>query len=390
MIARTALLCCLVGPFAGCDVLFGVEPGGRTGPDAAVGPVVDAGLLCLGDPSQLLVGLCVPAPTRALALSGELDTDDDAACDHVVPATPTDLCVRTGTAVQVSSLLSARGHRPLVLMATRTIEVTMDGVLDVSARGDNEPAAGGDGLGCLDTGTTGSNGGPGGGGGAGGSLAAAGGDGGIGGGDSILGGVSAPTVALSLRGGCSGGSGGSPGGVTPAAGGRPGGVVYLLAGEAIEVAGRIDASGGGGAGGVGAVPGGSGGGGGGSGGLIALAAPLIEVSSLARVVANGGGGGGGGGYSPGGTTTPTPGGSGSEADPIVADPPFVAAGGPPGGGEGEGGAGGAGAAAGSPAQSGEGNGVTGGGGGGGGSVGYIRFYGLNVVLGSASSVSPEP
>jgi hypothetical protein len=103
-----------------------------------------------------------------------------------------------------------------------------------------------------------------------------------------------------LRGGCSGGKGGSSFGQTGliavgGAGGSGGGALQLSVRDRLIVRGAIIAAGTGGGGGRSSsdprLPGAGGGGGGGSGGAILLEARLLELDVAAVVCANGGSGG---------------------------------------------------------------------------------------------------
>ncbi len=178
-----------------------------------------------------------------------------------------------------------------------------------------------------------------------------------------------------LRGGCSGGRGGTgtaPGGL----GGGGGGAVQISAGGNLVIAGRISALGGGGRGGASRT----GGGGGGSGGAILLEGDSITYAVTARLSANGGGGGEGG--DDGGN-------SGNPGDDATS--PTVSAmggmnGANSGGNGGNGGRAGLGPTAGFAGTSGDG-----GGGGGGGAVGRITVNAhtsCTLTVGSLSSPAP--
>ncbi len=238
---------------------------------------------------------CYPnglAPTGSDTPTGTLDTGNPASCTRVVAQSGgPELCLRSAGTITIASYVRARGPRPLVLLATDTIEITSDGILDASSF-DGELGPGGNTGDCANAGTGGANtsnaaiAGAGGGGGAGfGTAGAVGGDG-----KNVGGGPAGATAALTMiRGGCRGGRGGTSSAGAGGNGGNGGGAVYLIAGAAITVAGEIRANGDAGEGG----PNKAGGGGGGAGGLIAFDAPALTITGM--VFANGGGGGEGGG-----------------------------------------------------------------------------------------------
>jgi hypothetical protein len=223
----------------------------------------------------------------------------DSGCTQVVTQNGgPELCVIAGVNVHIDGTLDATGSRPLVLVATSTLEVS--GKIDVASyrllSGSTvigEHVGAGEASGALcGAPTAGGNDGIGGaGGGAGGTFGGRGGAGAAGrNGAGGTAGASAPVGAAPtfVRGGC----GGTSGGDTSRPGGGPGhggGAVYLIAGSQIMASGVITASGQGGYGG----DVGSGGGGGGGGGLIGLDAPTITGN--ATIFANGGAGGEGGG-----------------------------------------------------------------------------------------------
>jgi len=302
-----------------------------------------------------LVHVCFDSePTGALAIAQNIDTGAFGCSTHVISG-GTGMCVIAGATITLASgtQVLATGPTtsvPLVLVATDSLMI--DGTLDASAHHNSSTTpAGGNYAGCQ----AGTNPGSGsyGGGGQGGSFRAKGGDGGNGG--STSGGMAGAPLATptALHGGCSGRSGGNQGGP----GGKGGGAMYLIAGTAIAITGRVDASGAGGSG-----EGDSnycGGGAGGTGGMIGLDAPSVMITGA--VCAVGGGGAAGttgnsganGGDAGGGSTACTPGvGATAEA------------------GAGNGGNGGGVAAATSGMSS-----SNGGGGGGGGSSGFIAIYG---------------
>jgi hypothetical protein len=302
------------------------------------------GGLCFGG----FVRVCLAsAPTATLAITADTRLDTDAAGLCVASDHP-ELCVVAGAIVSVSGTLRATGARPLVVLSASQLMVS--GVVDVaSRRSDNTIGAGADSGDCTSPPPDMSSGGPGG---------SFGGSGGAGAG-SGTGGVPGPVAGAvtGARGGCPGTAGGDASG-TGGAGGHGGGAVVLIA-TAIDIQGKINASGAGGGGGAM----GGGGGGGGSGGLIVLDASSLAIATAASVFANGGGGG-----ATGAINTGNPG-----QDPTTATTP--AAGGA--GISGSGGAGSAGAkldgVAGQPFS-----------GGGGGGAGVIRLFGGGAVTGAVS------
>lgn len=332
------------------------------GPDAY--EPIDAGPGCYG--GGFFAPICpLVVPNAQLSLGGNTLSTDGNLCTEVVPRSGIDLCVVIGQTISVAQTTRFTGSRPIVLLATTTIDVT--GRVDVSSTRSMSPgAAANRDCEAPGTGSSSSNmvSGGGGGGGGGGSYGTPGGAGGSGAnGLDGQGGVAAETRTATPLGGCPGGGGGNAfngaGGAFPADGG---GAVILIAGERISVLGGIDAFG---SGGYGATAAFAGGGGGGSGGLIVLDAPLLNGNG--RLLAVGGGGGAGGNGVAGGP-------GGSEIN--VGSPNTSAAGGTAGSGGGSGGNGsldGSGIAGMTPASF--------GGGGGGGGGGYIRIYGQNQLSG---------
>jgi hypothetical protein len=287
------------------------------GPDA---PLVDAGP-CFGGG---LATICLSAlPTGNYDVLGMTSVSTDSDCTQVVSQPGgSELCVISGIDIHINDALDATGSRPLVLVATHTLEV--NGVIDVSSyRVVNGGSVTAEHIGageapsalCSGAGKGGDDGSAGAGGGAGGSFGGTGGMGatgrnGIGGGP----GVPASAVIPSfVRGGCAGTAGGNNSGNGRGRGAHGGGAVYLIANVSITISGTVQAGGEGGFGGdVGA-----GGGGGGAGGLIGFDAPAVTVTGI--VYANGGGGGEGGGANQAGfdgtssvsATTAEPGGTGN-------------------------------------------------------------------------------
>lgn len=367
---------------AGCSFQPGVLPPSDGGEDA---PAVDAKVVepdafdprCFG---KSPFTICIdPLPTEPVTLPQGVNTSStgDPSCESiggvVRTVTGVEACVIAGTTITAAgSIVGTYGERPLVLVATDSIEVTTSN-FDITSR-TRPPASDGPNANapqCSDATTQhgeSSNGG--GGGGAGGSFGSRGSNGGMG---SSSGGVAAQpeTTFDVLRGGCPGGAGGRGAGPSAAQGGSGGGAIYLVARNKISISGTINASGAGGHGGIGAR---GGGGGGGSGGMIVLHAATLDIAPTARIFANGGGGGGGAGNS---TNN-----GGRGADALEVDEP--AAGGSPG--DIQGAEGGTGAyrniAAGGVQPAAQG------GGGGGGGVGVIRVLSGQSI--PAANVSPTP
>jgi hypothetical protein len=290
--------------------------------------------------------------------------DTTAGCDELLML-GRELCLVMGTDVTVAQHVSVTGTRPLVLLATNTLLIDTNGVVDASGG----MATGGPGadLACDGTGTPGMGANTGGGG-AGGSFGTRGANGGTGGGGATGGTAAMPIAPPSvLQGGCSG----TDGGGSPATHGRRGfggGGVYLVAGTSLTIFGAVNASGAGGLKGT-ATKGG--GGGGGAGGMVVLYAPAISVTNATRIFANGGGGGGGASGNADGLDGATP------NEPLS---PALGGGGGGAGGAGSGGAGGFLSTAPQPGStSGEGCG------GGGGGVGMIYLLGGDI---SSAKVSP--
>ena len=357
---------------AGCDRVFGLESP----------PPPDADTSCYGRYGEAGAGLlsvCLEEGTLTSALPlGSIATgngDDCGDCTQIVTqadAVKTEVCVIAATTIDVTTSIDVTGRRPLALVATDTLTITSTGGLRARAL---VPGSGSIAY-CLGDGTNGTSSATSGGGGAGGSFRARGGGGGAG--TTTTGGGPLPPDGLGfVRVGCYGGRGGDGDGAGGAigVGGGAGGALYLIAGSAITVAGRLDVSGGGGLGG--GVNGG--GGGGGSGGLVGLDAPRIVLAPSAAIAANGGGGGGGGGT--------TGGRNGREADLIGGTFPFEALGGEPGSMAtsyaGKGGH--------AAYHDGEnaGSAVTGGGSGGGGGVGYVVLYAPSIEDDGAR-ITPAP
>jgi hypothetical protein len=253
----------------------------------------------------------------------------------------------------IADYIDVDGDKPLVIVATRTIE--LGGRINVSA--DAEVPGPGGGASAMGPGS-GAAGMPGGtvgdGGGGGGSYGTSGGRGGnpMGGAAGAV--YGAPT---SLQGGSGGGVPSLPGACTVRAG-AGGGAVQLTAFESVTITGRINAGGSGGAGGETCGTDGAGGGGGGSGGMIFLESPMLLGNG---VLGSLGGGGGEAGSSAGVYVGVAGGDAGTETAGV-------------GGASGNsGGDGGLGAMDASPGAQGVDVGVDGNGGGGGGGGGRIYY-----------------
>lgn len=295
------------------------------------------------------------APMGSYVPSGpvRINTDTATSCAQLKPGSP-NVCVIAATTIQISTLLTAVGSRPLVLLATGSIELA--GQIDVAShRAMTEIIGAGADPMCMPGAVpTTTDGGPGG------SFSGSGGRGG----GAVASGP--PVLPTMMRGGCRGAAGGGPG---PGPGGHGGGAIFLIAGTSILVNGLINASGEGGGPGVSSS---GGGGGGGAGGMIGFDAPMITLDS-GLVIANGGGGG------EGGTVGPSMAGS----DPNVMTPLQPALGGR---GSIDGGRGGNGSA-GLQRNGGDGQTAFDASGGGGGGAGVILMYGNRTV---AATLSPPP
>jgi hypothetical protein len=232
-------------------------------------------------------------PTMPLMWTSNVDLDTDAStmC-NTRNNQAAKYCVVTGTTITLASGVTLRAHglKPLVLLATSTFD--LQGTFDVSSKQSGTPAGTGAGaaLAAACPSTTAPMGNSGG---FGGSFGGKGGSS-----TSVDGAMGTASVALTvfptdLRGGCPGGNGNSTtAGITPA-GGSGGGAVAIIA-DALQLNGKINASGASGKGGPGTNK--SGGGGGGAGGMIVLDAPSIVAGTSPNIwlFANGGGGGQGG------------------------------------------------------------------------------------------------
>jgi hypothetical protein len=391
--------CVAVGGGGGvCMAMGRTIDGGVDGAPVGMGP-------CLG--GKLLGSVCLAqAPAGPVSLGGGQPLNTAAVgaggCTEIHDQTGgPPLCIVAGTTIEIAASATLRAialvpmgstaasTNPLVLFATQAI--TISGTLDVSSHG-SETFGGTPGVGagartvvgCLAAGVDGPIGANsfGGGGAAGGSFGGAGAAGGNGGNNNNIGhgNPAAPLATNLLVGGCPGGHGGDgDGGGGGAPGGAGGGAVYLLAGDAITITGKIDASGSGGGGGGRGDNSSGAGGGGGAGGMIGLEATRIAVMTAAALFANGGGGGAGGGNV-----------GDNDAGKPGADPSAAATAAAGGTGTNGGGAGGAGAAGTTPpvaGAKGSGNGSESAGGGGGGGVGAIKVFAAQTPS-LAGQISP--
>jgi len=313
-----------------------------------------AGVTCFGSGFGKTCFASNSVPSTPATLTAQtINTDTSPLCSTLVQNNP-GWCVIAATDLTIAGTVNAIGGKPLVLVASGTLQV--DGTLDVASHRGGQTGAGsvGNDPQLCDPGTPPNNNG----GGAGGSFGAVGGKGGNNGGTA---GAIKPTNTL--RGGCAGQDGKSGMNGKKGAGG---GVTYLIAGTKIAVGGSINASG---AAGTAGVSGNAGGGGGGAGGMIGLDAPM--VTNGGAIFANGGGGAEGSGNN-------TAGNDGNESNLGVAAAATQSA-----SNGGDGGAGGATTAAGNG-----GDANTFGGGGGGGGAGAIKLFGATSITGGV--VSPPP
>ncbi|NRD57182.1 putative metal-binding motif-containing protein, partial [Corallococcus exiguus] len=190
------------------------------------------------------------------------------------------------------------------------------------------------------------------------------------------------STSTPLLGGCAGGAGGGTGNAAGGPGGAGGGAFQLSVARTLTVEKVLSVSGGGGLGGKASTSNGSaaGGGGGGSGGRIVLEGFQVNLTSNARITANGGGGGEGAAASDG-----SDGASGREDSNSSAN----------GGADGTplGGDGGKGGTSSAP-TSGDNGGtlvlVNGAGGGGGGAAGSIHLRSVRSCVLNDAVLSPAP
>lgn len=309
-------------------------------------------------------------PSGSKDLSGPIDTSvGSPECAGLVAPGRTDVCVVAGQALNVQSgnVVSGSGARPLVLVATDTIRLFPDAVLEVSSRrGGPTGAAANSSLCATDGVAPGTRGG-----GYGGSFGARGGNGG-GGANGGAGGTSPSTSdSTTLRGGCAGGSGASGG----SGGGDGGGAVQLVAATIqLDAGSLINASG---AGAFGAASTSKGAGGGGSGGMVVLEATTVIGAGV--ILSRGGGGGEGSDGSAGA--------DGADPDPLALSTAASGGSGSSNGG-GNGGNGSQASAGGDGLDGTFTSGNPGGGGGGGGGAGVVRIIGASA--GFTGTASPPP
>ncbi|HEX3764759.1 MAG TPA: hypothetical protein VHW23_38955 [Kofleriaceae bacterium] len=276
----------LAGDLSGQCVGGGTPPSDG-GVDVGIDtPPPDAPLFCYGTAP---ISICfAAAPTGPQTYSGTIDTGSSPMCATNVVSGGTGLCVLAGSTITFGGRLRATGTKPLVLLATDSINV--NATIDVGSHRGMTPdsGAGSDPAVCSTmAGTAPTVGG----GGAGGSFVAPGGAGGVSALNNSTGGTPGTVVSLTnlaLRGGCPGQDGD---GLGKGTGGHAGGAVLMIA-STIMIQGDILA---GGEGGDAASMNSSGGGGGGAGGTIWLDAPTVTNPLNNLVIANGGAGGEGSG-----------------------------------------------------------------------------------------------
>jgi hypothetical protein len=219
--------------------------------------------------------LTVDGATRAIAYKTITISGDEV-----------DVLAARNVQLAATSMLTATGTRPLAIVASGSVTVATDALIQVGRGGAGAQSS------CPNGATMGgASSANGGGGGGGGGYGADGGNGGNGDNNNGAGGAKGQAVSsipAGLRGGCPGAAGGRGAG---GAGGVGAGALYLVAATRIQLDGVIDAGGDGGGGGLFAGGGNAGGGGGGSGGMVILEAPHITGTGV--VAANGGAGGGG-------------------------------------------------------------------------------------------------
>src|SRR5687767_6832776 len=98
---------------AGVDAIDAID----APPDAPID--APPAVACFGD----FTTMCLAAlPGQQLSLNGTdtliLDTDTSPLCEPVAEGSQVDACVVVGTSVQIDGTISARGSRPLVVIAT--------------------------------------------------------------------------------------------------------------------------------------------------------------------------------------------------------------------------------------------------------------------------------
>jgi hypothetical protein len=373
----------------GDDAPGGSDGGSGGGPDA---PITAA--TCLGSGTPF--GICaMTTPSSTMALPATIYTSSGSANGKTFTVDANclgnaywkwqgsgqpDACVMFADAITLGSgsATNVYGARPLVLLATASITIAANQVLDVAShQGAALPGPGADSGVCAAYGASPASAG---GGGAGGTFTAGtGGNGGSGANGATTGGNAALSalapVPNTLSAGCTGQA--VPGLIT-VPGGAGGGALYVASLDTITIAGTINASGAGGTAGAG-----TGGGGGGTGGMIVIDAPKISATGI--VVANGGGGASGGSWILVGTTPlPVFGSRGSDPAP---DMPGSAA---LGGSATFEASGGAGFAMGHNATVGASTSNAVGGGGGGGGGGGLIVARMNALMGAMVSPPAVP
>src|SRR5688572_26546212 len=168
--------------------LTGGDDGGPPPPDAdetidaSDPPPVDSSIdappaaACFGDFARVCLAVL---PAQPLQLNSNnnliLDTDNDPLCEVLAEGSTVNACLLAGTSVKIDGTISARGSRPLVLLATTgSFQISSAAVVDVASHvARDEPGAGARGM-CAD----GASGADAGAGGAGGTHASKGGGGG--------------------------------------------------------------------------------------------------------------------------------------------------------------------------------------------------------------------
>ena len=342
-------------------------------PDVAASDAIEDACVVVSDLGVNLCPMTSPGPALEISASTSIHTDDGMttpanpaiACAMMKGGSTPSVCAIYATSITIDAnvTLSATGGKPLVLIATQSID--LEGVLDVASHigGATGPASPNP---SCQAGTNPKNAG----GGQGGSYETSGAGGGDEDGAAGTAGAAGATVSIAkLAGGCPGANGGGGG-----AGGAGGGVVLISTPSlTIGTGGAIDASG---AAGHGAAAGRHGGGGAGSGGLIAINAAIITMNGNAQIFANGSNGGGG---------------SSSNPASNGADPTGAASGGSGGASGGSGGAGATGATRAAAAVAGHpGTNNNDGGGGGGGGAGAIYIRPMSAAVMNNPNVSPAP
>src|SRR5262249_36553321 len=153
-------------------------------------------------------------PTTTMTIANQLNIDTKGSMCAPEFAT---VCVIAATSIEIDTIVTAQGNRPLVLIATGSLHVAASGIVDVASHHNGQKGAGQGNFPC-DIGQNPNQAG----GGQGGSF---GGDGGNGGDGTGQGGRAGATmIPTTLRAGCDGQDGGGAGGSN----GNGGGAVYLI------------------------------------------------------------------------------------------------------------------------------------------------------------------